>query len=286
MTELDDLPPLREVIARHGLSARRSLGQNFLLDENLLDRIARAAGPLAGRHVIEIGPGPGGLTRALLRAGAERVTAVEKDRRAIDALIDLAAHADGRLHIVEADALEVDFARLVDAPAHVVGNLPFNIATPLMFRLLDQAHAIAAMTLMFQREVAQRLAARPRSKEYGRLAVAVQWRCDVRRCFDVPARAFVPAPKVAAAVVHFTVRPQPLFPADPDLLMRVVQAAFGQRRKALRNALQTLPTDAGALLAAAGVDPGLRAEALDIESFCALARAYAEVAPALPDRTV
>ena len=275
MTDLGVLPPLREVIARHGLSARRSLGQNFLLDENLLDRIARAAGPLEGRHVIEIGPGPGGLTRALLRAGAARVTAIEKDRRAIAAIQQLRLRVGNRLHIVEDDALSVDLSKLADEPVHVAGNLPFNIATPLLFRLLDQSDAIVAMTLMFQREVAQRLTAQPHDRDYGRLAVAVQWRCAVRRSFDIPARAFVPAPKVAAAVVNFTVHPQPLFSADADHLLRVVRAAFGQRRKALRNALQTLPVDAGDLLAVAGIDPGLRAEALNIESFCALARGFA-----------
>jgi 16S rRNA (adenine1518-N6/adenine1519-N6)-dimethyltransferase len=277
-----DLPPLRDIIARYGLSARRSLGQNFLLDENLLDRIARAAGPLEGRHVVEIGPGPGGLTRALLRTGAARVTAIEKDRRAVDALNDLALSAGGRLSIVEDDALNVDFTTLVDEPAPIVGNLPFNIATPLLFRLLDQTRAVSAMTLMFQREVAQRLTAQPNSKAYGRLAVTVQWRCIVKRCFDVPARAFVPAPKVAATVVHLAMRPQPQFPAAAEPLMRVVQAAFGQRRKALRNALQTLPVNADDLLAAAGIEPGLRAESLDIESFCAQANAYASFTAAMP----
>jgi 16S rRNA (adenine1518-N6/adenine1519-N6)-dimethyltransferase len=277
MTGLDGLPPLREVIARHDLRARRSLGQNFLLDENLLDRIVRAVGLSAGQHVIEIGPGPGGLTRALLRAGAARVTAIEKDRRAVAALTELAAHAPDRLEIVEDDALTVDLAAYARAPVHVVGNLPFNIATPLLFHLLDQAATIATMTLMFQREVAQRLVARPHSKDYGRLAIAVQWRCDAKRCFDVPARAFVPVPKVSAAVVHLTVRERPLHPADADLLMQVTQAAFGQRRKALRNALQVLPVDAAELLAAAELDPGLRAEAVDVAGFCALARAYGEL---------
>jgi 16S rRNA (adenine1518-N6/adenine1519-N6)-dimethyltransferase len=283
MADLGDLPPLRDVIARHGLSARKSLGQNFLLDENLLDRIARAAGPLAGRHVVEIGPGPGGLTRALLRAGAGHVTAIEKDRRAIAALEELAARSGGRLKIVEADALEFNLTTLRDLPVHVAGNLPFNIATPLLFRLLDQTDAITDMTLMFQREVARRLVAEPRSKDYGRLAVAVQWRCSARPCFDIAARAFVPAPKVAATVVRLTPRRAPLYPARADLLMQVTQAAFGQRRKALRNALQSLPVDAGALLERAGIDPGLRAEAVDIEGFCALARAYADMAAPSPN---
>ncbi len=277
MPGLRELPPLRDVIARHGLSARRSLGQNFLLDENLLDRIARAAGPLEGCHVVEVGPGPGGLTRALLRAGATRVTAIEKDRRAIDALRELAVVVDGRLQVVEADALGVSLDEVSDGPVHIAGNLPFNIATPLLFHLLNQSATIVAMTLMFQREVAQRLIAAPKSKDFGRLAIAVQWRCVVKRCFDVPARAFVPAPKVAASVVNLTVRPKPAFPADPDCLMQVTQAAFGQRRKALRNALQVLPVNAGELIDAAGIDPGSRAEALELEQFCALARVYASM---------
>jgi len=275
MAGLNNLPPLREVIARHDLRARRSLGQNFLLDENLLDRIARAAGPLVGQHVVEIGPGPGGLTRALLRAGATRVTAIEKDPRAIAALNELARQAGGRLHVVEGDALTLDLAAYAPPSVQIAGNLPFNIATTLLFHLLDQAAMISAMTLMFQREVAQRLIARPGSKDYGRLAIAVQWRCEAKRCFDIPARAFVPVPKVAATVVHLTVRQRPACPADADCLMQVTQAAFGQRRKSLRNALQALPVDASDLLAAAGIDPGLRAEAVDLAGFCALARAYA-----------
>ena len=285
MTDLRELPPLRDVIARHGLRARRSLGQNFLLDENLLDRIARAAGPLEGNHVVEVGPGPGGLTRALLRAGAAQVTAIEKDRRAIDALRELAGKAGGRLHVVEGDALGIRLDELSDCPVCIVGNLPFNIATPLLFGLLDQSALISAMTLMFQREVAQRLTAEPRSKAYGRLAIAVQWRCIVKRCFDVPARAFVPAPKVAASVVNLTIRSQPPYPADPECLMQVTQAAFGQRRKALRNALQVLPVNTDDLISASGIDPASRAEALELEEFCALARAYATLTATTDDQT-
>ncbi len=274
---LDNLPPLRDVIARHGLTARKSLGQNFLLDENLLNRIARAAGPLDGRHVVEVGPGPGGLTRALLRAGAGRVTAIEKDRRAIAALEELANVAAGRLTIVEADALDTPLSDLGDQPLTVAANLPFNIATPLLMSWLEAAEAVASMTLMFQREVAARLAAQPRTKDYGRLAVATQWRCAVKRCFDVPPRAFVPQPKVAASVVRLDVMAAPAYPADARCLSDVAKAAFGQRRKALRNALGALVDDPAALLSAAGIEPGRRAEELDIEEFARLARAYAAI---------
>lgn len=271
---LNDLPPLRDVIARHGLAARRSLGQNFLLDENLLDRIARAAGPLGGRHVVEVGPGPGGLTRALLRAGAGRVTAIEKDRRAIAALEELEAAAAGRLTIVEGDALDTPLSTLSDQPLTVVANLPFNIATPLLMSWLEAVGAIESMTLMFQREVAARLSAQPRTKDYGRLAVATQWRSTVKRCFDVPPRAFVPQPKVAASVVRLDIMATPAYPADARCLSAVAKAAFGQRRKALRNALGALVDDPAALLEAADIEPGRRAEELDIEEFARLARAY------------
>ena len=271
---LDKLPPLRDVIARHGLAARKSLGQNFLLDENLLNRIAKAAGPLDGRHVVEVGPGPGGLTRALLRAGAGRVTAIEKDRRAIAALEELAGVAAGRLTIIQGDALETPLSNLPDQPLTVVANLPFNIATPLLMSWLEEVEPIASMTLMFQREVAARLTARPRTKDYGRLAVATQWRCSVKRCFDVPPRAFVPQPKVAASVVRLDVMAAPAHPADARCLADVAKAAFGQRRKALRNALGALTDDPLALLQAAEIEPGRRAEELDIEEFSRLARAY------------
>ncbi len=277
-TALDNLPPLRDVIARHGLAARKSLGQNFLLDENLLDRIARAAGPLNDAHVVEVGPGPGGLTRALLRAGARRVTAIEKDRRAIAALDELAALAGGRLTIMEGDALGTPLSGLADQPLTVVANLPFNIATPLLMSWLEAAEPIASMTLMFQREVAARLTAKPRTKDYGRLAVAAQWRCLVKRCFDVPPRAFVPQPKVAASVVHLDVMAAPVFPADSRCLAAIVKAAFGQRRKALRNALGALVDDPLSLLETADIDPGRRAEELEIEEFARLARAYEAIA--------
>ena len=273
MAELDDLLPLRETADRLGLTARRALGQNFLFDENLLDRIVRAAAPVEGAEVVEIGPGPGGLTRAALRAGARRIVAVEKDARCVAALAELAAASGGRLEIVEADALELDIANLAAAPV-VLGNLPFNVATEILMRLVERPGAIRRMVLMFQKEVACRIAAEPGSRDYGRLSVMVQWRCDVRHCFDVPSRAFVPAPKVQASVLRLEPLAAPRFPADPVALKQVVAAAFGQRRKTLRNALKVLTPESEALLEAAGIDPGERAERLTVEAFCALARTW------------
>jgi 16S rRNA (adenine1518-N6/adenine1519-N6)-dimethyltransferase len=267
------LPPLREVIARHGLSARRSLGQNFLLDLNLTARIARAAAPLEHVNVIEIGPGPGGLTRALLLAGARGVTAIERDARCLAALEELAAAFPGRLTVVAGDALEIDPARLVPAPRKIVANLPYNIATPLLIGWLRNAAAYDSLTLMFQKEVGERLAAAPRSKAYGRLSVMAQWLCDVRALFDLPPRAFVPPPKVTSSVLRLTPRPAPLAPCEQQDLERVLAAAFGQRRKMLRQSLRALGLDTEALFAAAGVPATARAEQLSIEQFCALARA-------------
>jgi 16S rRNA (adenine1518-N6/adenine1519-N6)-dimethyltransferase len=269
------LPPLRDVIARHGLTARKGLGQHFLLDLNLTRRIARAAGDLTGRSVIEIGPGPGGLTRALLEAKPDRVIAIEKDRRAIAALEELQPAWPGRLEIVEADALEIDIAHLGNSPRKIVANLPYNISTALLTRWLPQLTAFESLTLMFQKEVAERLVARPGSRDYGRLSVATQWRANVRRLFDIPARAFTPPPKIVSTVIAIEPYSAPLFPADADRLERVVAAAFGQRRKMLRQALRALGPDAEGLLAAAGIDPTARAETLSIEAFCALARAFA-----------
>jgi 16S rRNA (adenine1518-N6/adenine1519-N6)-dimethyltransferase len=277
-----DLPPLRAVIARHGLTARRALGQNFLLDLNLTRRIAREAGPLTGRIVVEVGPGPGGLTRALLESDARHVAAIERDHRCIEALAELSAAFPGRLSVIEGDALEVDAAAVAHAlagdggaPVKIVANLPFNVATPLLIGWLRRLAAIEDMTLMFQKEVADRLAAPPRTPAYGRLAVIVQWLCTVRRLFDVPPRAFTPPPKVAATVVRLTPRPAPLAPAVFEDLERVTQAAFGQRRKMLRAALRSLGGDPQPLLAAAGIAPTARAEELPVEAFCALARACA-----------
>ena len=265
----DDLPPLREVIRRFELSARKSLGQNFLLDLNLTDRIARAAGPLDNIDIIEIGPGPGGLTRALLANGARSVTAVERDPRAAEAIRDLAGHFPDRLSVVEADALDIVPQELVTPPFKIVANLPYNIATPLLIGWLRNLNGIAGMTLMFQREVADRLAAEPRTKAYGRLSVITQWLCEVRPAFNLPKNAFTPPPKVTSTVVSLTPRPEPLAPAGFAEMERVTQAAFGQRRKMLRASLKPLGIDP----AACGIDPACRAEELNVEAFCALARA-------------
>ena len=273
-TAIGALPPLRDVIARHHLDARKALGQHFLLDLNLTRRIARAAGDLAAGTVIEIGPGPGGLTRALLAEGARRVIAVERDRRCVDALQDLVAAADGRLTLVEGDAKDIDLAELGEPPRRIVANLPYNIATVLLVHWLRQAAAVRSMTLMFQREVADRIVATPGSKLYGRLSVMANWRCRTQFCFGLPARAFAPPPKVASAVVHFDVHRTPPYPADWNAMETVVAAAFGQRRKMLRSALRTLPVRPAALLERAAVEPDARAETLDVAAFAALARAF------------
>jgi 16S rRNA (adenine1518-N6/adenine1519-N6)-dimethyltransferase len=274
----DGLPPLREVIRRHGLVARKSLGQNFLLDLNLTDRIARAAGPLAGVSVFEVGPGPGGLTRSLLALGAARVIAVERDARAIGALQEIAAQYPGRLEIVAADALTFDPRVELDRkPARIVANLPYNIATALLISWLSVEPWppwYDAAVLMFQREVAERIVAAPGSKTYGRLSVFVQWRCEARILFDVNPSAFVPPPKVTSSLVHLSPRAEPA-PCDRRLLERVTQSAFGQRRKMLRQSLRSLGGDAATLLAAAGLDPTARAEDISVEGFVALARALA-----------
>ena len=268
------LPPLRDVIARHGLAARKSLGQHFLLDLNLTAKIARAAGDLTGRTVLEVGPGPGGLTRALLEAGAARVVAVERDDRCLAALAELAAAYPGRLEIVAEDAMTLDEATVLDTPAAVVANLPYNISTALLLKWLDRLELFSGFTLMFQKEVAERLCAGPRSKAYGRLSVMVQWRLQPVLLFNLPARAFTPPPKVASSVVGLTPRPTPLAPADPDRLSKLVAAAFGQRRKMLRASLKTVTPDAEALLTEADIPPTARAEELSVEAFCRLARLW------------
>lgn len=269
------LPPLREVIAAHDLGARKALGQNFLLDLNITRRIARAAGPLDGVTVLEVGPGPGGLTRALLEEGAARVIAVERDSRCIAALAAIAEAAPGRLEIVEGDALELDIDALFARTGRmrVVANLPYNVATPLLLGWLDHLPAFDRFVLMFQREVADRLAAAPGSKTYGRLSVAAQWRCDVRPLFNLPARAFVPAPKVESTVVELIPLAAPRSPADPAALERIVAAAFGQRRKMLRAALRGTLENPEEILRSCGIDPQARAEILSVEEFCAIARA-------------
>jgi 16S rRNA (adenine1518-N6/adenine1519-N6)-dimethyltransferase len=266
---------LREVIACHGIRATKALGQNFLLDLNLTRKIARAGGPLRGKTVLEIGAGPGGLTRALLAEGADHVLAVERDRRCLAALEELSAQAPGRLSVVAADALELDEYDLKPRPNRIIANLPYNISTPLLFKWLDRLELFEHMVLMFQKEVAQRIAARPGSKAYGRLSVMVQWRCRVDALFDLPPRAFTPEPKVTSTVLALEPRSTPLAAARADLLETVVAAAFGQRRKMLRGSLKQISADPIGLLRRAGLEPTLRAENLSVEQFCALARAAA-----------
>jgi len=276
-----DLPPLRAVIAKHEIGARKQLGQHFLLDLNLTRRIARAAGPFADCSVIEIGPGPGGLTRALLEEGARQVTAIERDPRCVAALDELAAAFRGRLTVIEGDALALDPAALAPAPRKIVANLPYNIATPLLIGWLKNMRAYKDLTLMFQKEVADRLTAAPRSRDYGRLSVLTQFTARAERLFDIPPRAFVPPPKVISTVVRLTPLEAPVGDCPIDLLERVTAAAFGQRRKMLRASLRAVGGEA--LLAAAEVSPTARAEELDVAAFCRLARALAVSAPRADD---
>ncbi len=276
MSQIDDLPPLREVIRRHHLTAKKSLGQNFLLDLNLTTRIARAAGPLEGVTVIEVGPGPGGLTRALLALGARRVIAIERDERAIAALGEIGERYPGRLEVIGGDALSFDPRPHLDgSPARVVANLPYNIATALLVRWLAAEPWppwYDSLVLMFQREVAERIVAPPGSKTYGRLSVFASWRAESRILFDIAPSAFVPPPKVTSSLLRLVPRSSPL-PCDRAALERVTEAAFGQRRKMLRQSLKSLGSDPAVLLAAAGIDPTARAEEIPVEGFCALARA-------------
>ncbi|MFN3645838.1 MAG: 16S rRNA (adenine(1518)-N(6)/adenine(1519)-N(6))-dimethyltransferase RsmA [Gemmobacter sp.] len=279
MATIDGLPPLREVIAAHGLVAKKQLGQNFLLDLNLTAKIARAAGDLAGADVLEVGPGPGGLTRGLLAEGARRVLAVEKDARCLPALAEIAAAYPGRLEVVQGDALEVDAAARLTAPVKVVANLPYNVGTELLIRWLTPPvwpPFWQSLTLMFQKEVAERIVARPGSDAYGRLALLAQWRCDAKIVMVLPPEAFTPAPKVHSAVVHLVARAEPRYPADARVLERVVGMAFNQRRKMLRSALKALGPGIEAQLQAAGIAPTQRAEEIGLEQFCALARVVAQ----------
>ena len=274
-----ELPPLREVIARHGLSARKALGQHFLLDQNLTSRIVRAAGPLEGACVIEVGPGPGGLTRSLLQSPARQVIAIEKDTRCLAALAELDQAFPGRLLLIEGDALEQRLADLGEMPRRVVANLPYNVATPLtlawMAELAADPEQVESFTLMFQKEVAERLAAKPGSKDYGRPTVMVQWLCRVELLFDISPRAFTPPPKVTSSLLALRPRPEPLAPAPLWALERVTGAAFGQRRKMLRQSLKPLGLDTARLLGEAGVAETKRPEDLPVEAFCALARGLA-----------
>ena len=271
------MPPLREVIARHGIAARKGLGQNFLLDLNLTGRIARAAGRLDRATVVEIGPGPGGLTRALLAAGAHRIVAIERDPRCLAALAELAAAHPGRLRLVGADALMLDPVELAEPPRKIVANLPYNIATPLLLGWLERVGEYESLTLMFQREVAERLVAEPRSKPYGRLSVLVQWLTEVAILFDIPPRAFVPRPKVTSSLVRILPRSEPLAHAAKPALERVTAAAFSQRRKMLRTSLKPLGLPVEKLLERAGVAPTARAEELTVSEFCALARTAEQI---------
>ena len=279
MSGIDNLPPLRQVIDTHDLQARKSLGQNFLLDLNLTAKIARQAGDLTQCDVLEIGPGPGGLTRGLLSEGARRVLAIEKDSRCIPALNEIAAAYPNRLQIIDGDALEVDPLAHLTPPIRVAANLPYNIGTELLVRWLtpqDWPPFWQSLTLMFQREVAERIVAKPGSKAYGRLALLAQWRADAKIVINLPPEAFSPPPKVSSAVVHLTALAEPRFPADAAILSRTVAAAFNQRRKMLRSALKGTAPDIEDRLIAAGLKPTDRAEQIPLEGFCALARELAK----------
>ena len=278
MSAIDDLPPLREVIAAHGLRAKKSLGQNFLLDLNLTARIARAAGDLSAADVLEVGPGPGGLTRGLLAEGARKVLAIEKDTRAMAALAEIAAAYPGRLEVLNADALAVDAGRLLEAPIKVVANLPYNVGTELLVRWLTPEvwpPFWQSLTLMFQREVAERIVAAPGSKAYGRLAILAQWRSEPHIVMELAPEAFTPPPKIRSAVVHFIALPEPRYPAPAEGLQRLTATAFQQRRKMLRASLKGLHPEISDLLESVGIPPTARAEEIDVERFCALARALA-----------
>lgn len=278
MTAIDGLPPLREVINTHGLIAKKQLGQNFLLDLNLTAKIARAAGDLTGADVLEVGPGPGGLTRGLLAEGARRVLAVEKDARCLPALAQIADAYPGRLQVINGDALAVDVLAHLTPPIKIVANLPYNVGTELLVRWLtprDWPPFWDSLTLMFQKEVAERIVAQPGSKAYGRLAILAQWRAEAKIVMTLPPEAFVPAPKVHSAVVRLTALPEPRYPADAAILSRVVAAGFNQRRKMLRASLKGVAPDIEAKLEAAGIAPTARAEEISLERFCALARVIA-----------
>jgi 16S rRNA (adenine1518-N6/adenine1519-N6)-dimethyltransferase len=275
MSGIDGLPPLRQVIESHGIAAKKALGQNFLLDLNLTAKIARAAGDLTGCDVLEVGPGPGGLTRGLLAEGARHVLAIEKDPRCMPALEEIAAAYPGRLTLVSGDALEVDPLAHLTPPIRVAANLPYNVGTELLIRWLTPPAwppFWESLTLMFQREVAERIVAQPGGKAYGRLALLAQWRCSARIVMNLPPEAFTPPPKVSSAVVHLTALPAPRFPADPKVLEQVIATAFNHRRKMMRAACKGLVPDLEDHLIAAGIKPTERAETVGLEQFCALAR--------------
>ncbi|MDK9721475.1 MAG: 16S rRNA (adenine(1518)-N(6)/adenine(1519)-N(6))-dimethyltransferase RsmA [Rhodospirillales bacterium] len=268
------LAPLKEIVTRYGLLAQKSLGQHFLFDLNLTGKIARLAGDLTQGTTIEVGPGPGGLTRALLENGAAQVIAIEKDKRCREALAEVEAAYLGRLQVIEGDALKIEAALLGHEPRRIVANLPYNVGTPLLIGWLKSIRSFESLTLMFQKEVADRMAAPVRSPAYGRLSALVQWQCEVKKLFDLPPAAFTPPPKVSSSVVRLTPKLQ-TEPADFTLFERVTAAAFGQRRKMLRSSLKSLG-DAETLLAQAGIDPTARAEEIGYAGFAALARALQE----------
>jgi 16S rRNA (adenine1518-N6/adenine1519-N6)-dimethyltransferase len=271
----DPLPPLREVIARHGLAAKRALGQNFLLDLNLTRKIARAAAPLSGFSIVEIGPGPGGLTRALLAEGADRVVAIERDQRALPALEEIGNAYPGRLTVIHGDALRVNMPQHVSGPAKIVANLPYNIATPLLLSWIGTQHWppwFASLTLMFQKEVAERIVAKPGSGAYGRLSVIAQWRSTARKLFDIDRNAFVPPPNVTSSLVELIPREAPDPPCSVGALEQTTAAAFGQRRKMLRSSLRSLFKDPESTLAPLGIDAWRRAEELSVADFARIAQ--------------
>ncbi|PTV94875.1 dimethyladenosine transferase [Rhodobacter aestuarii] len=278
MAAIDGLPPLREVIATHELVAKKSLGQNFLLDLNLTAKIARCAGDLSGCDVLEVGPGPGGLTRGLLAEGARKVLAVEKDSRCLPALAEIAAHYPDRLEVLQGDALAVDVTAHLRTPYKIAANLPYNVGTELLVRWLTPPTwppAWDSLTLMFQKEVAQRITAKVGDNHYGRLAILAQWRTDAKIVMHLPPEAFQPAPKVHSAVVHLKALPAPRFEADAKVLERVVAAGFNQRRKMLRASLKGVHPRIEAMLEEAGIAPTERAERVSLEKFCTLARLLA-----------
>lgn len=275
MSGIDSLPPLSQVISTHGIAAKKSLGQNFLLDLNLTAKIARLAGDLSQCDVLEVGPGPGGLTRGLLAEGARKVLAIEKDSRCMPALDEISAAYPGRLQVINGDALEVDPLAHLTPPIRIAANLPYNVGTELLIRWLtptDWPPFWSSLTLMFQKEVAERIVAQPGSKAYGRLALLAQWRTDARIVLHLPPEAFNPPPKVHSAVVNLTALPEPKYPADPKKLEQVVARAFNQRRKMLRAALKGMAPDLEDRLLASGIQPTDRAETVSLEQFCALSR--------------
>ncbi len=273
MLSIDGLPPLREVINTHDLLAKKALGQNFLLDLNLTSKIARQAGDLKNSDVLEVGPGPGGLTRALLHQGARRVVAIEQDKRFLPALAEVSEHHGGKLEVLHGDALSIDPLAAMNAPVRIVSNLPYNVGTELLTRWLTPLEwppLWQSLTLLFQKEVAQRIVAQPRTKAYGRLSILAQWRCNAKIIMEIPPAAFTPSPRVTSALVHLERLEKPRFKADAKTLTWVVAQAFGQRRKMLRSSLKGIATDLEDQLLAAEINPTQRAEEIELEQFCML----------------